>query len=151
MYRKDGGARSPDDGQGNSGPCSSGHSSEFCRGWDDATNGSAGSSTSSGSSSFIQIHVPTYQYMSVLHCSSVGCYNAGFLDGKWDSQHGIGADFSCPRNPDVSHNYCSGYHDGYDNIGGPSSGSILVKAVNACLNHLGVCASLAKLAIGALS
>jgi hypothetical protein len=29
-----------DDGHGMSGPCPSGHSSEFCRGWDDATSGS---------------------------------------------------------------------------------------------------------------
>lgn len=35
------------DGKGNSGPCPSGHSSEFCRGWNDATSGSSSSNSAS--------------------------------------------------------------------------------------------------------
>ncbi|HZA06718.1 MAG TPA: polysaccharide deacetylase family protein, partial [Nitrososphaeraceae archaeon] len=92
------------DGQGNSGPCPSGHNPEFCTGWDDATNshqtiGSrSGLEQSSGSSSS--------SLGESAHCDQPGyasCYITGFSSAQ---KHPA---TSCPNGH--GHNYCSGWND----------------------------------------
>ncbi|MBV9668029.1 MAG: polysaccharide deacetylase family protein [Nitrososphaeraceae archaeon] len=97
------------DGQGNSGPCPSGHNPEFCTGWDDATNGhrtsgsrsgleqsfESGSSNSSGSSLGESAHCDQPGYPS--------CYITGFSSAE---EHPA---TSCPSGH--GHNYCSGWND----------------------------------------
>jgi hypothetical protein len=69
-------------------------------------------------SGYVSIHVPTYEYKYKLHCQSKICwYDAGYLDGRWDHQHGMGSSFACPRNQDIAPNYCRGYSNGWDRVG----------------------------------
>jgi hypothetical protein len=53
-----------DDGLGMSGPCPSGHSSEFCRGWDDATSGSNNNASSPALEQNASNQQPTQQNVS---------------------------------------------------------------------------------------
>ncbi len=77
--------------------------------------GNSNSNNYSHNQGYTRIHVPTYEYR--LNCHTSTCwYNAGYLDGRWDHQHGMGSSFACPRSQDIAPNYCRGYSNGWDSV-----------------------------------
>ena len=85
------------DHQGNMGPCPSGHSSEFCRGWDDAAGSSSSSSSSSTSTSDGN------------NCTSEGC-NGEFTCTNPNQPAGVPG---CPNDPSTQQHHTPEYLNGY--------------------------------------
>jgi hypothetical protein len=99
------------DGQGNSGPCPSGHTSEYCRGWNDATGGNSGGSTSSSSSSSSSTSAGTQHH--------TAAYETGYLYGAEDRGGEYHALDQCQASDytgkDLEH-CIAGYNDGFNGV-----------------------------------
>jgi hypothetical protein len=137
------------DGQQNPGTgCPSGHSSEFCRGWDNAA-GSGSSSSSSSTSTSAGNNCTSEGCTGDFTCvnpnqpaDSTGCpndpthqhhtadYNFGYKIGQQDGRAGVfDIGSSCDSAPQHNFSHCSaGYTDGYKSI----CGSIAYRPNTAC-------------------